>query len=299
MKHRFLFATLVLIAVPCAIPAAASDNQSLRVPKSIGAGETLSIQTDGSGKAVLYIVGPGQVFRRSVQRGEPVVFGAGDLHNAGRYIVCLVGPDSDSHATAERAEFDVLPATTPASLSFLAKPSRLAVNQPGGISGVVYVFDIFKNLIQQPMSVTFQLSETTGAPQTARATTQNGVAWVKMSSASKSGGAQFQVVAGGIADKRAIQQVPGEPCQLRMKAQRTGQRLVLETDPVHDCAGNAVSDGTIITFTEARNGRTEATVDVPLKRGVARAQLPALDGAVISVATGVAMGNEIRVGNRP
>jgi len=95
-----------------------------------------------------------------------------------------------------------------------------------------------------------------------------------------------------------VQQVPGDPCNVRMNARRSGPRVVLETEPVHDCTGNPVSDGTIVTFTETRDGRSEATADVPLKRGVARTELPALDGAVVSVATGVAMGNEIRLGGR-
>ena len=64
---------------------------------------------------------------------------------------------------------------------------------------------------------------------------------------------------------------------------------------MRDCSGNAVPDGTIVTFTEMYDGG-EATVDVPLKRGVARTEMPAYSGATISVATGVVLGNEIRWG---
>jgi hypothetical protein len=78
-----------------------------------------------------------------------------------------------------------------------------------------------------------------------------------------------------------------------MNVRPLGQRLALETEPVRDCSGNPVPDGTIVTFTEAYSGG-EATVDVPLKRGVAKTEMPAYDGATISVATGVVMGNEIR-----
>jgi hypothetical protein len=67
----------------------------------------------------------------------------------------------------------------------------------------------------------------------------------------------------------------------------------LETDLVRDCRGNPVTDGTIVTFTENFNG-SQSVVDVPLKRGVARTDMPAHPGAVISVASGVVMGNEIR-----
>jgi hypothetical protein len=304
MKHGLIFALVSLIVLAFGIELAATGSEVLRVPGSIEAGQAFSIQTGGSGKAVLYIVGPGQVLRRNVQRGETVVFAPGDLHNAGHYVVNLVGPAltdpvSPDTASAGKAEFDVVPARQPASLSFLAKPSRLPVNQPGGISGVAYVFDAFRNLVHEPLQVSFQLSDIAGAPQEQRAMTRNGVAWVKMNSAPKAGAAQFQVSVGGIKDKRVVQQVPGDPCNVKMSARRSGQRVVLETEPVHDCTGNAVSDGTIVTFTEARNGRSEATVDVPLKRGVARTEMPALDGATVSVATGVAMGNEIRMGDRP
>jgi hypothetical protein len=80
-----------------------------------------------------------------------------------------------------------------------------------------------------------------------------------------------------------------------MNVRQSGQRLALETEPVRDCGGNAVPDGTIVTFTEVYSGG-QATVDVPLKRGVARTDMPAYKGATISVATGVVMGNEIRWG---
>jgi hypothetical protein len=90
-----------------------------------------------------------------------------------------------------------------------------------------------------------------------------------------------------------VQQVPGDPCRVRISARASGQRILLETEPVRDCGGNAVPDGTIVTFTET-SADGQATVDVPLKRGVARTELPAHRGAVISAAIGVVLGNEIR-----
>jgi hypothetical protein len=78
-----------------------------------------------------------------------------------------------------------------------------------------------------------------------------------------------------------------------MSAQPSGQRIELETDLVRDCSGNAVPDGTIVTFTETYHG-SQSIVDVPLKHGVARVEMPAYNGAKISVASGVVLGNEIR-----
>jgi len=268
---------------------AGAQTSGLRLPKTVQAGTPFSIQSAGSGKAVLYIVGPAQVLRRDVQLGENISLAAGDLHNAGHYTLILVGGSS-----TEDGAFDVT-AAQPAALSLIAKPSRLPVDLHGGISGVAYIFDTFQNLVLQPSHVSFQLAGVAGAPQTRTVLTQNGVAWTKMNSASKEGAAQFVARVGNIADTRVIQQVPGDPCSLRMNVRASGLRLAIETEPVRDCSGNAVPDGTIVTFTEIYNGG-EATVDVPLKRGVARTEMPAYEGATISVATGVVMGNEVRWG---
>jgi hypothetical protein len=68
----------------------------------------------------------------------------------------------------------------------------------------------------------------------------------------------------------------------------------VETDPVKDCRGNAVPDGTVISFT-AVDSRGKSTVDAPVKKGVARAELPITGNATISVASGVVIGNEVRI----
>ena len=219
-------------------------------------------------------------------------FAPGELHNAGHYLAVLVGGSS-----TENGAFDVTSANQAAALSFLAKPSRLAVGLHDGVSGVVYVFDAFQNLVLAPSSVSFQLSEAAGTAQKQTALTHNGVAWTKMNSGAKEGAAQFVARVGDTTSTRVIQQVPGDPCHIRMSARPSGQRIAVETDPVRDCSGNALADGTIVTFTETYNGG-ESTVDVPLKRGVARTDMPAYSGAKISVATGVFVGNEIRWGKQ-
>jgi hypothetical protein len=281
----FLLSGLVLAAMQMAL----AQSGALRLPGTVEAGSAFSIQSSGSGKAVLYIVGPGQVLRRNIQLGETTFFAAGELHNAGHYLAVLVGDSSTDKGT-----FDVV-ATNPAALGFLAKPSRLQVDLHDGISGVVYVFDTFQNLVLAPTTVSFQLSDVTGAGQTRTVTTRNGVAWTKMNSAAREGAGQFVARVGDVSGTRVIEQVPGDPCTLRMSAHASGERLVLETEPVRDCSGNAVPDGTIVTFKETYSGG-EATVDVPIKRGIARTEMPAYSGARISVATGVVMGNEIRWG---
>jgi hypothetical protein len=285
----FLITCVLLIAGLLQIAAA---QEGLRIPKKIEAGSEFSVPTTGSGKAVLYIVGPGQVLRRAVNLGESITFDAGDLHAAGHYLALLVGLDSN-----QKAQFDVIAAREPASLGFLAKPSRLPVGRQNGVSAVAYVFDRYRNLILEPTPVSFDLSVTQGAAQKETATSKNGVAFVRMNSASRAGTAQFKATAGSVTEKRIIQQVAGEPCKLRMSAQPSGNRIILQTEPVKDCGGNPVPDGTVISFTSSYQGQ-ESTVDVPLKRSIAKAEIPARPGALISVATGVVLGNEIRWGGK-
>ena len=287
MKSRFAFLSGLFIA---AIPLALAQTGELNLPKNVEAGNAFSIESTGSGKAVLYVVGPAQVLRRDVQLGEATLFVPKEIHNAGHYLAVLVGGSS-----TESGAFDVIAAHQPAALGFLAKPSRLPVDVRDGISGVAYVFDAFQNLVLAPTQVSFQLLDVPGAIQMRTALTRNGVAWTKMNSATKEGVAQFVARVGDVASTRVVQQVPGDPCHLRMSARPSGQRLAVETEPVRDCSGNLLADGTIVTFTETYDGG-ESTVDVPLKRGVARTDMPAYSGAKISVATGVFIGNEIRRG---
>ena len=266
--------------------------QDLRFPPKVEAGIAFSVPTSGSGDATLYIVGPGDALELNVHLGEAIAFGADDLHNAGHYVAILTGSSEQS------TQFDVVASRQPATLSFLAKPSRLPVNRPNGISGVTYIFDTFGNLVLKPEDVSFQLSDATGGTQSRNANSRDGVAWVQMNSAPKAGPAHFQATMDGVHAMRVVQQVPGDPCSIRMSARpASGQRVLLQTDPVRDCNGNPVPDGTIVSFTEAYQGRV-STVDVPLKRGVAQTELPAVNGAVISAAAGVVLGNEIRWSGR-
>ena len=285
MSH--VHACFLVLAASAAAPALGQSG-SLDLPKTVEAGTAVSIPTQGSGKGVLYIAGPDEVLKRDVQLGQPVAFSAGDLDNAGHYLAVLSGGSS-----TETGEFDVVPAPRATAISFLARPSRLAVGLQNGITGAVYIFDTYRNLVTAPLSVSFELSVPSAATQSKTVATRDGAAWTEMNSATKEGNATFVARVDGVSATRVIQQVPGDPCGLKMTAHQVGDKLDLETDPLRDCSGNPVTDGTIVTFTESWNGG-QTTVDVPLKHGIAQAEIPALQGARISVATGVVMGNEIR-----
>ena len=286
MKARL---TLVLggLAVAIAQMSCAQDEQML-LPKTVEAGSAFSIQSTGSGKATLYIVGLGQVLKRDVQLGETAFFPAESLISAGHYLVVLAGTSS-----TQNGSFDVLPTGKPANLSLLAKPSRLPVGLRGGITGAVYVFDDYRNLIAAPAQVSFELSNPTGPVQKRLVMTRNGAAWTVMDSTAQQGIDKFVARVDDVYSTRVVAQVPGDPCGLKMNAQQSGQQVRLVTDPVRDCSGNAIPDGTVVTFTEKYNG-VQSTVDEPLKNGIAEVEMSAHTGATFSVASGIVMGNQIR-----
>jgi len=68
--------------------------------------------------------------------------------------------------------------------------------------------------------------------------------------------------------------------------------VTLETDPVRDCSGNALPDGTVVSFTKV-DSAGKSTVDMPIKKGIARTQFSIHGRAQISVACGVVLGNEV------
>jgi hypothetical protein len=179
-------------------------------------------------------------------------------------------------------------------LSFLVHPSRIPVGASQGISAVAIVRDSFQNLVPKPEPVTFSVIAKGEKPVSAARTSENAVAWVRLTSAKKEGPTKLGASIGHANEIRVVQQVAADACNLRIKASRAKRGFLIETDPVHDCSGNSVPDGTVVSFTESDNaGKT--TVDVPIKRGVAKIEMPIEGQAKITVASGVVTGNELEV----
>jgi hypothetical protein len=261
----------------------------LHVPQNAVAGQPLSIGTNGSG--TLYLVGPGQVIKKEFKSGSIELKGE-ELRSAGRWIAVVRGDSNQSQV------FWVKPGK-PGKLNFLARPSRVPVARPNVISGVTFVFDQYQNLILDPTPVKFNLS-VGGAGSTKSVTSREGVAWINSASAPKAGAAQFVASVDDTSVARVVQQVAADPCERSFRmhvAGHTAQNTIVETDPIRDCSGNPVPDGTIVTFIQTdKTGKS--TVDARIKKGTARAELPASDSATITVAAGVVLGNELHVGGR-
>ena len=259
----------------------------LRVPQNAVAGQPLSIGTSGSG--TLYLIGPGQVIKKEFKSGSVEIKGE-ELRNAGRWIAAVRGDGNRSQV------FWVKPGK-PGKLNFLARPSRVPVARPNVISGVTFVFDQYQNLILDSTPVNFNLA-LGGSSSTKSVTSREGVAWINSASAPKAGAAQFVATVDDTSVTRVVQQVAADPCERSFRmhvAGHTPQNTIVETDPIRDCSGNPVPDGTIVTFIQTdKTGKS--TVDARIKKGTARAELPKSDNATITVAAGVVLGNELHVG---
>jgi hypothetical protein len=257
----------------------------LKAPGEVQAGAGATLQAPGSGATVLYLFGPGGASKREVQRGA-ITLSGDELRIAGRYAAVLDGGSASFFVTAAPLE----------QISFIAHPSRVPAASQGSVLGSAFLFDRFQNLVLAPTPVSFELSVNGAAGEERKVTGKNGVAWVQLNSGRRSGPAQFVASSGAIRVRRVVQQVAADPCAIRMRASRAPDgNISVETAPIQDCSGNAVPDGTIVTFTSV-DAAGRSTVDARIKRGFARAELPASASARLSVAAGVVMGNEIRWG---
>ena len=286
--QRGLWLSTLALCLCIAGAMAYAQDADLRAPSGAVAGNPASIPTTGGGTATFYLVGPSIAVKRDVKLGEEIALSAKELQSAGKYVAIVCS------GSCRSVGFFVAPAK-PVNLTFLVHPSRAPVGQPNMVSGVALPFDEFHNLVLAPAPVDFQIAGAGVAPTSHRVSTQNGVAWFHTNSGRSAGALQITASINDVSTRRVVQQVASDPCSLRIKGQRNDKGFMVETEPVRDCTGNPVPDGTIVTFT-AKDAQGMDTVDAPIKKGIARAQLKGSGTVTISAASGVVMGNELRLG---
>jgi hypothetical protein len=275
----------VLVVSLAVVTALASE---IHPPAQSTAGTSITIPTSGSGEATFYLIGPASASKRKVQAGSDISVDSDQLEHAGRYVAILCASDG-----CASSNFFVNPAAAN-RLTLLVHPSRVPVGSAAGISAVALVFDNFHNLVLKPEPVKFSILPKNEKEVSADRESENGVAWVRLTSAHKEGATQIGAAIGHANEVRVVQQVAADACNLRIKASPMKGQILVETDPVRDCSGNSVPDGTVVSFTKTDSaGKT--TVDVPIKRGVAKIEMPVEGRGRITVASGVVTGNELEV----
>lgn len=174
-------------------------------------------------------------------------------------------------------------------MTLLVHPSRVPVSASNAISAVALVFDALHNMVMAPTPVKFNVG-----PVSQTRNSANGVAWIRLTSAPKAGPAKLEASIGKTSEVRVVQQVASDACNLNIRGSWAAKHFLVETAPVKDCKGNFVPDGTVVSFTKIDDGG-KTTVDAPIKRGVAKVEMPVSGRARITVASGVAVGNELSV----
>lgn len=279
-----------ILVLTLGVVAFAQDG-SIRVPSQALAGNSAAIGTTGSGNGTFYLVGPGVSIKRDVELGKDVSLTPKELQAAGRYVAVVCAGSCSS------AGFFVAPAKA-VDLAFIVHPSRVPVAENEAISGVALTLDENRNLVRSPSTVQFQLSAKGANEMLRSAQTHDGIAWFRTNSGKSAGPLQISAsLSTDVNTRRVVQQVASTPCNLRIRGQRTPKGILVETEPVRDCSGNPVPDGTVVTFT-AKDGNQTSSVDAPVKKDIASATILAKGSVVISAASGVAMGNELRLGGK-
>lgn len=289
---------LAALAFSCLF-AGAAQAAELHAPALVEAGKGFAVSMDGSGSATFYLIGPDRVVKRKITLGGDLQIASSDVRTAGSYQMILC-QHSCSSTTFE------VKAAQPDRLSFFLHPSRVPVSSRDSIDATAWVFDRYFNLVLTPATVDFQVKPASGAGFTRPTPIRSGVASIRMDSTPHEGPVQVtaavsgvgsDAIGGKVEDTRVIQQVAAEACHLHMNLVSSGNKVTIQTDPVRDCSGNALPDGTIVSFTTV-DSAGKSTVDTPIKKGVARTQLTLRGTARISVACGVVLGNEATVGGK-
>ena len=273
------------------VVCAAQTPAPLHFPANVVAGEAITVPNSGSSSGTFYLIGPGRAAKSEIKSSADIRLSSSDLAASGTYqaIICS-GNDCAS------TSFYVAP-NHAKDLVFLVHPSRVAVGASNAISAVTVVLDRFQNLVLQPGAVTFRAATKESGVASPPQMTHDGIAWTRLNSGMKDGIVDISASLEQLSERRVVQQVAAEPCHLHVSADQKGGQVVLQTEPVRDCRGNAVPDGTVVTFTKQdKLGRS--TVDAPIKKGVARTEMAFAGPATISVACGVVLGNDIKLGGQ-
>jgi hypothetical protein len=277
--------TWLLCSLAAATPAAAAE---LHAPKNIAAGTDFSIAVSGNSQGTFYLIGPATAEKRHIENASEISVPGTDIEKAGDYNAILC---SDECAATEF----YVHAAEPDRLSLLVHPSRVPVATANAISAVAIALDRFHNVVFSRADVNFSVNSNTGSSASHSQPANRGISWIRLTSAAKASSTKISAAVGDTTETRVVEQVASEACNLHIKSYWDANRLVVETDPVRDCSGNNVPDGTVVSFTKTdASGKT--TVDAPIKKGIAKAEMPVAGRARISVASGVVLGNELNVG---
>lgn len=270
--------------------ASVAQEPTVTTPDRVTAGTAFAVSVAGQGKGTLYLLGPSHVLKREIEFGKDTPIAGSDVSSSGIYQITVCAADCATKMV------EVQPAS-PARLGFLLHPSRVPVSTTNAVNGTAIAFDQQNNIVTAPAEVTFRIAPAGEKVSEKTVRTVRGVAAFQMDSRPTQGKLEVTASLANTSEPRVIQQVASEACALRMTAAPSGSTITLQTDPIRDCKGNPLPDGTIVSFTKI-DSIGKSTVDTPIKKDRAITQFSVSGPARISVACGVVLGNEISWGGR-
>lgn len=272
------------------LAASSTAQTAVTAPDHVTAGTGFTLSVAGEGKGTLYLLGPSRAIKRDIEFGKETQIAGTEASSSGKYQLSVCGTDCLTKI------IDVQPAA-PARLGFLLHPSRVPVSKSNAVNGTTIVFDQYNNIVTAPSEITFRIASAGEKASEKTVRTDRGIAAFQMDSRPTQGTLEVTASLAHASEPRVIQQVASEACGLRMSAVPSGPMITLQTEPIRDCKGNPLPDGTIVSFTKI-DGAGKSTVDTPIKKDKASAQFSVAGPARISVACGVVVGNEIAWGGR-
>ena len=272
------------------VAASSAAQTAVTAPDQVTAGTGFTFSVAGEGKGTLYLLGPSRAIKRDIEFGKETQIAGTEVSSSGKYQLSVCGTGCSTKI------IDVQPAA-PARLGFLLHPSRVPVSKSNAVNGTTIAFDQYNNIVTAPSEITFRIASAGETASEKAVRTVRGIAAFQMDSRPTQGTLEVTASLAHASEPRVIQQVASEACGLRMSAAPSGSMITLQTEPIRDCKGNPLPDGTIVSFTKI-DGAGKSTVDTPIKKDRASAQFSVAGPARISVACGVVVGNEIAWGGR-
>ena len=245
-----------------------------------------TLQAPGSGSTTLYLFGPGGASKRTVQRGS-IELSGDELKVAGRYTAIVDGSSASFFVTAAPLERSP---SSPILRACLPPPAARCWVRP-------FSSTAFRILCSRQLRSAFGWPWRDVGRRAQRDRQEwSGLGAVEFRTPQRPGAVHRFLRRGsmrGVWCSR-LRPIPVRHSHERLACSPTAT-FWWRPRPFKDCSGNAVPDGTIVTFTSA-DAAGRSTVDARIKRGFARAELPRSSSATLSVAAGVVLGNEIHWG---
>ncbi len=289
MIRRYTILLLIAWLAGCArstpAPLSLAGGLALRAPATVAAGDPLRIMVERAdapeGMPVTLVAqtsyGPLVVTAPFHAGMAEFRLPASATHAAG-----MVTLTAHADAAIGRTELVITPGPPIDPITPLVGPRTIIADGThwGTLSAIP--FDAFGNPVAEGTPVQFRLLRPDGSLEMINTRVTNLLAWQRINSSTHAGRTVVVVTAGEAHGPEAsLNETPGWPVAFRLSADPPGlpadgsRLLTLRTSPIKDRYGNALLDGTLVTFVVDTPGALPRFIPAITIGGIAEAQLQA------------------------